>query len=283
MLQRVLFLAFLCAVVPRPTQAQSYTFTTLDYPGATSTSPNAVNSTGVIVGSYVDTASTTHGFAYFYGKFVTVDVPNAKFTALTGINKNGVLCGNFANTATHGFVWEKGRLTQVDFPGAPFTNVNGITDTGALGGSYVDAQQTLHGFVRHGKNSYTTMDFPGTSETSVNSVNSHGDFTGQTSPPFISAFLFSNNQWLDFYYPNAFTTTGDGINDLGQIVGVWNPQDPTLPQQGFLRNPDGTFQAINFPGSSGSAVLGINDLGVLVGSYSDSAGASHGFIAKPSD
>jgi uncharacterized membrane protein len=178
-------------------------------------------------------------------------------------------------------VWEKGKFAQVDFPGATSSNVNGITDAGALGGSYVDSQSRLHGFVRQGKNNYNTMDFPGASETSVNSINSRNELTGQTSPPFISAFLFSNQQWLDFYYPGAFTTTGDGINNLGQIVGIWNPQDPTQPQQGFLRNADGSFQPINFPGSSGSAALGINDQGVLVGSYSDLAGASHGFIAKP--
>jgi uncharacterized membrane protein len=140
----------------------------------------------------------------------------------------------------------------------------------------------LHGFVRHGQNGYKAMDFPGASETSVNSINKLNELTGQTSPPFISAFLFRSQQWLVFYYPGAFTTTGDGINNLGQIVGIWNPQDPTQPQQGFLRNADGSFQAINFPGSSGSAALGINDLGVMVGSYSDSTGVSHGFIARPS-
>jgi uncharacterized membrane protein len=282
MLHRVIQLALLWALVPTFVNAQTYSFTALDYPGATLTNPNASNSAGMVVGSYVDNASATHGFVYLNGTFVTYDVPNAKFTALTGINNHGVICGSFGDTATHGFVWEEGRFTQVDVPGATSTFVNGIADTAALGVSYVDSQNSLHGFVHYGPNRYKTMDFPGASETSVNSINRMNQLTGQTSPPFISAFLFSNHQWLDFYYPGAFTTTGDGINNLGQIVGVWNPQDPFQPQQGFLRNADGSFQAINFPGSSGSAAAGINDLGVIVGSYSDSAGVSHGFIAKPS-
>ena len=40
---------------------------------------------------------------------------------------------------------------------------------------------------------------------------------------------------------------------------VLNPQDPFEPQHGFLRNANGTYQQIDFPGSSGSNASGIND------------------------
>jgi uncharacterized membrane protein len=125
------------------------------------------------------------------------------------------------------------------------------------------------------------LDYPASASTAANAINNAGAVTGQTSPPFISAFLYSDGQWTDFYYPGAFTTTGDGINNSAQIVGIWSPTNPFLPQQGFLRNSDGTFQQISYPGSDGSAAQGINDGGDIVGYYTDSASVTHGFIAMP--
>jgi uncharacterized membrane protein len=277
---RVLQVVLLWAILPVVSNVQTYTFTTIDYPGARATGPNAINASGVVVGSYLDNASTTHGFIYYHRDFVTFDVANAKVTGLTGINKHGDISGFFADSATHGFVWRDGAFRKVNFPGAVSTWVNGVADTGSLGGTYTDSANKLHGFVRDCKGRFKTMDFPGADETSVNSINKNNQLTGQTSPPFLSAFLFSNHQWLDFYYPGALTTTGDGINNLGQIVGIWNSPDHNKPAEGFLRNADGTFQEINFPGSSGTGATGINDRGLIVGSYNDSAGISHGFIAK---
>ena len=105
--------------------------------------------------------------------------------------------------------------------------------------------------------------------------------TGQVSPPFISAFEYANGPWTDFYYPDAFTTTGDGINNSGAIVGIWSPQNPTAPQEGFLRDSEGNFTEINFPNSSGTAASGINDFAVIVGYYTDSSNKTHGFVAVP--
>jgi hypothetical protein len=282
-LQILLLGAILGAIVPVAANAQTYTFTTIDYPGAKATYPKASNVAGIVVGSYIDLKDVQHGFVYINGTFMRHDVPGAATTALTGINKNNVISGFFGNPTNHGFVLRQGTMTQIDYPGAIATEVNGIADTGNLGGTYTDSANKLHGFVSNGKGKFKKEDFPGSDYTAVNSINNSLQLTGQTSPPFISAFLFSNGQWTDFYYPNAFTTTGDGINNLGQIVGPYNPQDPTAPQQGFLRNADGTFVTISAPnGANGTVCLGINDVGVIVGTYYDSGSMSHGFIATPS-
>jgi uncharacterized membrane protein len=156
-----------------------------------------------------------------------------------------------------------------------------FNDAGVLGGIYLNTSGNIHSFLRFGPNQYRTVEFPGSDYTAVNALNNKLELTGQMSPPFVSAFLFSDRQWVNFYFPDAFTTTGRGINNQRQVVGVFNPQDPLAPQHGFLRNADGTFQQIDFPGSSGSNASGINDAGVIVGSYSDSAGNSHGYIATP--
>jgi uncharacterized membrane protein len=263
-------------------QAQPYNFTTLDYPGATMTNPNAINRTGIVVGDYFQNNSSPHGFAYYSGSFVAIDVPGATFTSPNGINSKGVIVGNFGSqSGTHGFVLQDGQFTQVDVPGSTYSDVEGINDAGILGGIYLDPSSNIHSFLRFGPNQFRTVEFPGSDYTAVNALNNKLELTGKMSPPFVSAFLFSDHQWVNFYFPDAFTTTGRGINNLTQVVGIFNPQDPFAPQQGFLRNADGTFQQIDFPGSAGGYAGGINDAGVIVGGYSDSAGNSHGYIAKP--
>jgi hypothetical protein len=48
---------------------------------------------------------------------------------------------------------------------------------------------------------------------------------------------------------------------------------------GFLRDVDGSFVTIDFPGAIGTEAHGINNASEIVGSYSDSSG-THGFVAK---
>src|SRR4029077_20256510 len=50
---------------------------------------------------------------------------------------------------------------------------------------------------------------------------------------------------------------------------------------GFLFNqPTGTFTTFDIPNAANTYLNGINDAGQIVGSYVDSAGTSHGFVAS---
>ncbi|MBZ5623678.1 MAG: hypothetical protein LAQ69_34000 [Acidobacteriia bacterium] len=49
-------------ITPEPGLVPSYTFESIDFPGAVKTNPFAINSRGDIVGSYGDSAGKTHGF-----------------------------------------------------------------------------------------------------------------------------------------------------------------------------------------------------------------------------
>jgi probable HAF family extracellular repeat protein len=40
----------------------------------------------------------------------------------------------------------------------------------------------------------------------------------------------------------------------------------------------GTFTTLDFPDSTGTQALGLNNKGQVVGFYTDSAGANHGFV-----
>ena len=73
---------------------QGPTFTTIDYPGAATTTPWGINTRGDIVGQYV-LGDVTHGFLLSGGQFSTIDFPGATYTAATAINQRGDIVGRY--------------------------------------------------------------------------------------------------------------------------------------------------------------------------------------------
>jgi uncharacterized membrane protein len=86
---------------------------------------------------------------------------------------------------------------------------------------------------------------------------------------------------------NPNNSGGSAINDGGLIVGGYgDPMNPAF-SHGFLRDTGGNFTTIDDPnmatnssGNRGTQPSGINNLGQIVGSYTDAAGF-HGFIRSP--
>ncbi len=82
-------------------------------------------------------------------------------------------------------------------------------------------------------------------------------------------------------YPGAVQGTNlSGINDAGVAVGFQFGSPPESHAQGFTY-AGGVFADVVYPGSIGTYPYGISNSGVIVGSYFDSKGISHGFIATP--
>src|SRR5437588_683767 len=108
----------------------TYTFTTLDVPGASfpTTSINAygINDAGQIVGDY-SVGRTDHGFLFENGSYTTLDVPGASFTGAYGINASGQIVGDYFDArGGHGFLFDNGIYTTLDAPGSMRTSANGI-------------------------------------------------------------------------------------------------------------------------------------------------------------
>jgi hypothetical protein len=74
--------------------------------------------------------------------------------------------------------------------------------------------------------------------------------------------------YTPFNVPGSGYTAAFGINNRGDIVG--NYAD-AMSSYGFLRDRDGRFTKINFPGGN-TAALGINDRRQVVGAYGDRKG-----------
>src|SRR5262249_18730036 len=78
--------------------------------------------------------------------------------------------------------------------------------------------------------------------------------------------------------PGTFETVPEGINDAGQIVGVFVVSGTVPTSQGFLRDTGGSFTTINVPSApNATEPRGINNPGQIVGIFNDNAGG-HGFI-----
>ena len=69
-------------------------------------------------------------------------------------------------------------------------------------------------------------------------------------------------------------TTANGINDSGQIVGIYTDSSSTA--HGFLYS-NGTYTTFNVPGATNTQAFGINNRGQIVGQYGD---RGHAFLMR---
>jgi len=91
--------------------AGGYTCTSIDYPGASSTSGHGtaaigINDGGTITGLYYDSAGQVHGFVLSGGTYTSLDYPDARLTQAFGVNNAGTIVGNYmdASGVCHGFL-----------------------------------------------------------------------------------------------------------------------------------------------------------------------------------
>jgi uncharacterized membrane protein len=96
--------------------------------------------------------------------------------------------------------------------------------------------------------------------------------------PEATAYAFTT-----FDFPGATLTRVLGINNRGDMVGVYNipVQRGSVPPgkaHGFLIAKEGSVSTIDFPGSPSSQTVAVNDEGEIVGEYRDAARVLHGFL-----
>jgi uncharacterized membrane protein len=155
-MRRYLLLAVLSLSVLLSTlvaaQDASYTFTTIDAPGARSIIPYGINTVGQIVGTF-DAVTRSDGFLTGGVTFTTIAVPSATNTWAYGINTVGQIVGQFDDYTEdppfpHGFLKDGAIYTTIDVPGATNTYLQGINVVGKLVGWVFDpTRDGFHGFL----------------------------------------------------------------------------------------------------------------------------------------
>jgi probable HAF family extracellular repeat protein len=189
-------------------------------------------------------APATAASAYY--RFVSIDIPDSIEALAYGISDAGVVTGTYldANNVPHGFVWRNGTLQTLDNPTAPYTALS------------AGSKDVVAGY--------------------------YGDPTTVTA----ATYSFASGAWNAFpAISGAPVNQGYGINRSGVAVGVAGggvfdgPSDITS----WIWDPGSqsyTFFAVPGAEQSSTDVLGINDLGQIVGSYADASGVTHGFLKE---
>jgi uncharacterized membrane protein len=85
-------------------------YTTINFPGSSSTGLQGINDSGDIVGWYHYATPVVHNFLYERGRYTTIDLPGTGYAQ--GINNSGEIVGWYSDgTTEHGFL-----LTPVPEP-----------------------------------------------------------------------------------------------------------------------------------------------------------------------
>jgi probable HAF family extracellular repeat protein len=238
--------------------------------------------------------------------FKTFDVPGEAptsdvngGTSFFGINNRGEIVGDYgvageylADGVTHvvaGFLLEKDQFIDVAIPGAAWTEVYAINDHGVAVGDYMDDLGNWWNFVRAPDGTIELLPpvVPGAQGNSEGiGINNEGTIVGTfrlSAPPpnnygiaGSGGFIFKDGVYTMFDYPTAIGTHPTGINDHGEIVGIW--KDANNVRHGFLLR-DGSFSSLDVPAAVGLTFAeGINNAGEVVGRYLDSNSVLHGFV-----
>ena len=189
-------------------------------------------------------------------------MPGAFDTLVYGINNTGQIVGEYytgIDVRAHGFLYANGVFTTID---AGFnTYAYGINDAGQIVGSVTGYDDNYeYGFL-YANGKLTLINAPGGSYV-VKGINNATQIVGNSGR---GGFLFSNGVFSPVNLPDGSNIiTANGINNLGQIVGLGFYQGMA---QGYV-DTNGAFTFFNFPGATSIYPNGINDRGQIVGFYS---------------
>lgn len=177
-----------------------------------------------------------------------------------------------------------------DVPNRPVVNNVVVNNGGTIVGSssqgdyfnYYDAV----GWTWDGR-SYSFFTVPGASGTGFGSgttplgLNDRGQVTGYYTDDsgYWHGFLKDRSTITTIDVPGADLTEPGAINDKGDIAGTWYVLGPVYQEEGFILH-EGHFVTFEVPGLIGG-LTSINDRGELAGTYQDSEGIWHGFLATP--
>lgn len=266
-----------------------YSFTTIDYPGATATRLIGLNDHFDAVGHYILPGQVRHAMKYSHGVFTQLD-PNGLLgnnaSSANQINNRGDITGWYMQGGKrHGYLLRDGIVTTIDYPGSATGQVNGVSDTGLVIGQFQNDDGIYHGFT-YLDGVFTQLDAPGALDTIPFYINSRGDIAGECDPdPSVVGHGFvltANGEWMSFDVPGApeNSTLAIGINDHGDILGAYFAPDlrTFIVNRSNVLNAD-AYTFVNLPGH-GAWPETANNAGFFVGYYSNSTGV-HGYIASP--
>lgn len=274
-----------------PGSAQNFTFEHLQYPGGVQTYAQAINSSGGVVGYYIDTSGLAHGFVYRRGVYTGVDIVDSSSTWIYGLNNSGEAVGAFHRTYTSfgitvGFTQVlNGAFTE--FAAPTFLTVGqAINNAGTVvghAGTGLPSSPTYTAIERSAGGKIAALTVSGQSDTWATSINDSDVIAGYASTGTaytdpVVGFTQTGSSTQTFEYPGALQTYFTGISNSNEIVGYYANSDGT--KNGFILAND-VFTAFSDPSGIATFPQGVSKSGVIVGYVSLSDTSTVGFVATP--
>jgi hypothetical protein len=258
----------------------------------------AESASSSLTGIQMDVSLDPASGAITFANLQQVYLPASQVTVPIKVNDAGQIVGFYLDSGgkSHGFLLSKGRYSTIDFPGAIATEALAINNwpIPAIAGNYTDAGGKVHGFVTAG-GLFVPINAGFATNLSVTGINDFGQMAGVydlggplgTAPTFgftgTAGFLTPLDYSNSVLTPATTSTLLNSLNNRNEIAGTVTIQFQTgfLRVEAFLEG-GGNFQPLEagLDGFLADQALGINDAGVMVGSFQDLTGI-HAAIAIP--
>ncbi len=164
-----------------------------------------------------------------------------------------------------------------------------MNDHSIAAGFYVNSAGNAQAYTYNiSTNTFTAINPTGATAATAAGVNNAGEVAGFAVIGGTSeGFYYNGATFTDFLVPGSTSTAFFGLNNRGMAVGDY--VDASGLTNGLVYNVlNGSWYTVNDPNASataafgvnGTTINGINDLGQLVGFYSDGANVN-GMLASP--
>ncbi len=209
--------------------------------------------------------------------FTSYAYPHDTFTQLLGINNGDRIAGYHGATVNKGFEFRLPNVVQdSNYPNSAQTQVIGINNIGDTVGFYIDGKGVTHGFYHnHRFNKWYDIDVPGTHFNQLLGVNDHGGSAGYYQFGKANIFQPYTRIAAGTYslppIPNAQMTD---INNGGNSTGFQVVSSSVTRAFVIL---GGAVHYFQYPGATFTQALGLNNSGLVVGTYNDKSGTARGY------
>jgi hypothetical protein len=264
--------------------SRAFTFSSIEVPGASSTTAWGINARGDIVGSYVDGAGVTHGFLLRRGSLTTIDVPGATSADARGIGPNGEIVGIYKLAGepapnVHGF-WRSpaGDILPADYPGYNEIPQRLLPDGTILGCRHDnDLMATMRGIAMNRSGNAEIAAFASMHNGATPDLRRIvGLYTNMdASPARQEGYVVDDGVFTPFLVPGSVMTAAWDVNPAGEIVGVFRDG---AGFHGFVLTGE-EYLPVNVPGATATRAFGINARGDIVGAYI-AGNRTFGFVAR---
>ena len=276
----------------------------IEFPGASETFADFINSQGGMVGSYVDADGAYNAYVRVAdGDFVSLKLTTEvaqEYFFVHGINDARIIVARAkpvdAPPITYVSLFPE-ELQELKFPGSVSTEGYNINQDGSVVGHYESADGSIYGFIARpvvdtdapvedapvvppvfAHYTFETIDVPGVEILVLTASSDFEDYAGNAridDDEKEIGFTLIDGVFKTYDFPGSKNTYFYALGNDGRAAGHY--EDSNGLHHGVILE-DGELRQYDYPGSVQTEIYGISDAtGVLTGNFIDADGVRRGF------